>query len=136
MFESKYCSYHAVNRKEAFLAASTTDCPFCEINRLTAQLVERDDVLSARFNENKELYMHWQQALTENTTLRTQLAECEKEVERLKEVQGICEICEVEAIKHADKSRKQAAMECLERIKYQSYYQLEEWLKKHFGLEG
>ena len=40
MFESKYCSYHSLNRKEAFQAASTTDCPYCEIDRLTAQIGE------------------------------------------------------------------------------------------------
>lgn len=71
-----------------------------EIDRLTAQLdasrallAERDDVLSARFNENKELYMHWQQALTETTTLRTKLAECEKEMERLKESEEVLTDC-------------------------------------------
>lgn len=40
MSESNYCSYHAVDRKEAFHAASITACPYCEIDRLKRELEE------------------------------------------------------------------------------------------------
>ena len=115
-----------------------------KIKELTAQLAERDAEIEklkasnrARYAENKELYGHWQQALTENAALR-------EEVESLKEVQGICEVCEVEAIKHADKARKRTAQEIIQYIqsglRRGTVYYVDDTdlkdIKQSYGLEG
>lgn len=103
------------------------------------QLAERDDVLSARFNENKELYMHWQQALTETTTLRTKLTECEKEVERLKN--RLFRI-EYNGSFDSETARKQAAQEIIDELTVVIEDDLQcisccrDFIKAKFGLEG
>ena len=39
----KFCLTHKEKRMDAFMAASVTDCPYCEINRLEKELKEAED---------------------------------------------------------------------------------------------
>lgn len=122
MFESKYCSYHVVNRKDAFHAASITDCPYCEIDRLTAMLAERDA-------EIKGLEEHLQ-LLREHHN--KQLSASQQECERLKEELEASDWAGEQACKAIEKARKQAAREALQFIDPVTAIHA----KRYFGLEG
>lgn len=70
MSDSKYCSYHAVDRKEAFHAASITGCPYCEIDRLK----EENEKLSSRMVNWPNLFDENMRLATANDALREELA--------------------------------------------------------------
>lgn len=75
MSESKYCSYHAVDRKEAFHAASITACPYCEIDRLKAELTYTKEMANAFMDERNKLKAELEEQKRENAQLRGNLVQ-------------------------------------------------------------
>lgn len=107
-----------------------------KIKELTAQLAERDAEIERLKDCYRMVVDNLAYAQSKQQELAVENAALREEVESLKEVQGICEVCEVEAIKHADKARKRTAQEIVDMLRSDRWAESElRGIVNKFGLE-
>lgn len=133
MSECKYCSFHAVNRKESYHAPSITDCPYCEIDRLKVELEQArqmivDEVAQAK-KDHKTIY-----------DLKCQLAEARNIIDKTYEEHCGRDFMHLPLDEAVDavlaEARQEVARECIEAFEAEhGILGLAFTLRQRYGLE-